>query len=145
MDASLLTGDYLHQSGTYARILINQSREAPAMFKYNNKYYLITSGTSGWAPNAAKYAVADSVLGPWTMEGNPCVGTNAGTTFGGQSTYVLPVQGLPGKFIFMADKWNPNNLPLSTYIWLPIQISSGQLTIPWYANWELSAFEHLLV
>ncbi len=144
MDASLLTSDYLHQSGTYARILINQSREAPAMFKYNNKYYLITSGTSGWAPNAAKFAVANSVLGPWTMEGNPCVGSNAGTTFGGQSTYVLPVQGQPGKFIFMADKWNPNNLPLSAYIWLPVQISNGQLTIPWYANWEISTFGQLL-
>ncbi len=144
MDASLLTDDYLHQSGTYARILINQSREAPAMFKYNNKYYLITSGTSGWAPNAAKFAVANSVLGPWTLEGNPCIGPNANVTFGGQSTYVLPVQGKPGEFIFMADKWNPNNLPHSTYIWLPLKVDNGKLTIHWYDNWELSSLGQLL-
>ncbi len=138
MDASLLTADYLHQSGKYARILINQSREAPAMFKYNNKYYLITSGTSGWAPNAAKFAYANSVLGPWVLANNPCVGTNANITFGGQSTFVLPVQGQPGKFIFMADKWVSTNLPHSTYIWLPLSASSYQVTITWHSVWDLS-------
>ena len=30
------------------------SREAPAMFKYNGKYYIINSGCTGWAPNAAE-------------------------------------------------------------------------------------------
>ena len=138
MDASLLTADYLHQSGKYARILINQSREAPAIFKYNNKYYLITSGTSGWAPNAAKFAYANSVLGPWVLANNPCVGTNSNITFGGQSTFVLPVQGQPGKFIFMADKWVSSNLPHSTYIWLPLSASSYQVTITWHSVWDLS-------
>jgi len=141
MDASLLTDDYLHQSGTYARILINDSREAPAMFKYNNVYYLITSGTSGWAPNAAKYAIAKSILGPWVLKGNPCIGKNANITFGGQSTFVLPVQGKPGRFIFMADKWNPNNLPHSTYIWLPLTVEDNTPTIQWYSSWDLSIMD----
>jgi len=51
---------------TWARILVKQSREAPAPFRYKGHYYLITSGTSGWAPNAATYAVAANILGPYT-------------------------------------------------------------------------------
>jgi len=138
MYISLLTGDYLHQSGTYRRNLVNNSREAPAVFKYNNKYFLITSGTSGLAPNEARNAIASSPLGPWSLKGNPCEGPNASITFGGQSTYVLPVEGKPGEFIFMADKWNPNNLISSTYIWLPLKVNNDIPTIQWYDSWDLS-------
>ena len=141
MYVSLLTSDYLHQSGTYKRNLINQSREAPAVFKYNNKYFMISSGTTGWAPNEARYATANSALGPWTLAGNPCVGPNANITFGGQSTYVLPVKGRQGKFIFMADKWNSNNLISSTYIWLPLNIDNNVPSIQWYNSWDLSVFD----
>jgi hypothetical protein len=141
MYVSLLTGDYIHQSGTYKRNLISQSREAPAVFKYNNKYFMISSGTTGWAPNEARYATADSPLGPWTLSGNPCIGTNADITFGGQSTYVLPVKGKTGKFIFMADKWNSNNLISSTYIWLPLKVDNNVPAIQWYNSWDLTLFD----
>ncbi len=142
MYVSLLTGDYLHQSGTYRRNLISQSREAPAVFKYNNKYFMISSGTTGWSPNEAKYAVANSPLGPWTLMGNPCVGPNSDITFGGQSTYVLPMKEKPGKFIFMADKWNSSNLIASTYIWLPLKVDNNVPSIQWYDSWDLSVFDY---
>ena len=141
MYVSLLTEDYLHQSGTYKRNLIYNSREAPAVFKYNDKYFMITSGTSGWDPNEAKYATANSPLGPWTLAGNPCVGTNANITFGGQSTFVLPVKGKPGKFIFIADKWNSSSLISSTYIWLPLTVDNNKPVIQWHSSWNLSAFD----
>ena len=141
MYVSLLSDDYLHQSGTYKRNLISQSREAPAVFKHNNKYFMISSGTTGWAPNEARYAVASSPLGPWTLMGNPCVGPNADITFGGQSAYVLPIKGKQGKFIFMADKWNSNNLISSTYIWLPLKVDNNVPTIQWYNSWDLSVFD----
>jgi hypothetical protein len=34
-------------------------------------------------------------------------------TFGAQSTFVLPAPGRPGRFIFMADQWNPDDLSSS--------------------------------
>jgi hypothetical protein len=141
MYVSQLTGDYLSQSGTYRRNLINLSREAPAVFKYNGKYYMISSGCTGWDPNEAKYAVANSPLGPWTIMSNPCVGQDADRTFGGQSTYVLPIDEESGKFIFMADKWNSSSLISSTYIWLPLQFENDEPTIQWYSPWDLSFFD----
>ena len=98
-----LTDDYTEHSGRYVRAFVGRSMEAPAIFKHDGKYYLMMSGCTGWAPNAARSAVAKNIAGPWTELKNPCVGPKAGITFGGQSTFILPVQGKPGKFIFMAD------------------------------------------
>ena len=67
---------------------------------------MITSGCSGWDPNEAEYAIADSMLGEWTAMGNPCVGENADRTFGGQSTHVITVDPENDKYIAMFDKWN---------------------------------------
>lgn len=139
---SLLSDDYLSQSGTYTRNFVNMSREAPAMFKHDGKYYIVSSGCTGWSPNAAGYGVADSPLGPFEqLLPNPCVGPDANLTFRGQSTHVLPVEGRPDKFIFMADRWNANNLQDSRYLWLPMQFNEdGSLKIEWMDEWDLSYF-----
>lgn len=93
----------------YTRNFIAARREASAMFLYDGKYYMITSGCSGWAPNQANYAVADTPLGPWTTKGDPCVGDTNKTTFDTQSTCVFPVDAANGKYIYMGDRWmNPD-------------------------------------
>jgi Glycosyl hydrolases family 43 len=128
---------------TWARILVRQMREAPAPFKYNGKYYLITSACTGWAPNAASYAVADNVLGPYTVKGNPVAGPGAETTFLSQSTYVLPAPGKPaGSFLFLADRWNEKNLQDSRYVWLPFTMKpDGTFTVEWIDRWDLFFFD----
>jgi hypothetical protein len=126
MHVSLLTDDYLHTAGKYSRIFIGRSMEAPAVFKQGGKYYFVGSGCTAWAPNAARSAVADNPFGPWTELGNPCVGPDAPNTFHAQSTFVLPVQGSPDKFIFMADRWKQWNLPASTYLWLTVEFRADR-------------------
>lgn len=134
---SLLTDDYLDHSGTYTRNFPNKFREAPAIFKRNGKYYMVTSGCTGWDPNEAEYAVAESILGPWKAVENPCRGKDADKTFYGQSTFILPVNGKKDGYIMMFDKWNKTNLIDSRYIWLPIVFESENLTIPWMETWNL--------
>ncbi len=138
---SLLTDDYLEHSATYKRIMIDMSREAPAIFKSRGKYFLITSYCTGWSPNPALYAIADSMMGNWKEIENPCKGEGAETTFGAQSTFVLPIEGRNESFIFMADKWNPKNLSDSRYIWLPIQFNGNKLHIKWVEEWSLDFFK----
>lgn len=140
MHVSRLSDDYLKPAGQYRRIFVGRSMEAPTVFKRNGKYHLIASGCTGWAPNAARAATADSPMGPWTELGNPWEGLEAETSFNSQSTYVLPVQGLPDTFIFMADRWNSKNLPDSRYIWLPLQFDAeGKPKIRWEDKWSLPA------
>lgn len=134
---SLLTDDYLKHSGQFTRNFVDKSREAPAVFKRNNKYYIITSGCSGWDPNQAEYAVADSMLGNWTVVGDPCIGKNADKTFYSQSTFVLPVEGKKDTYIAMFDKWNKTDLINSRYVWLPVTFSNDSLQIAWADRWSL--------
>ena len=129
MQVCLLSNNYLSPTKTFSRILIGRNREAPALFKSGHKYYLITSSCTGWSPNAATYAVADSPLGPYKEFGNPCRGKGAELTYLAQSTFVLPVRGKPGQFIFMADRWNKLDLPKSDYLWLPLKVNGAKVTI----------------
>ncbi|MCF6405118.1 glycoside hydrolase family 43 protein [Chitinophaga filiformis] len=134
-----LTDDYLSHTPNDHRILIKQAREAPAVCKYNNRFYLFTSGCTGWSPNAASYATADSIMGTWTEHTNPCQGTDADSTFHAQSTFVLPVSRQANAFIFMADRWNKNDLETSRYIWLPLTFDAEDKPgVQWKDEWKLS-------
>jgi beta-xylosidase len=135
-----LSEDYLSIAGPSTRHFVERSMEAPAIFKRAGRYYLVASGCTCWHPNAARSAVADSLLGPWTELGNPCVGPHADLTFRGQGTFVLPVAGHPDAFIFMADQWNMKDLGASRYVWLPVAFEAdGSFSIHWSDTWNLSA------
>ncbi|HVM88181.1 MAG TPA: glycoside hydrolase family 43 protein [Puia sp.] len=129
MQVCQLSDDYLSPKKNYIRILKDQHREAPAVFKSCGKYYLITSLCSGWDPNPARYAVADSMMGDWVQQGNPCAGEDSATTFCSQSTYVLPLANKKDTFIFMADRWNKTDLQTSGYLWLPMHVKNGRVEI----------------
>ena len=139
----------LSQSGSqpvegvdYIVTLVRNSREAPAMFKANGKYYLISSGCTGWSPNPASYAIADKVLGEWKTIGNPCVDDGASTTYETQSTCVYKIS--EGEYIYMGDRWFSNYLRDSRYVWLPIEFDTeGYISIKRYSNWDLSIFQKI--
>lgn len=131
-----LNEDYLGHSGKYIRLFPAGHNEAPAILKKDGKYWMITSGCTGWKPNKARLFTATSMLGEWKQLPNPCVGKDADITFGGQSTYILS---LPenNKYIFMADKWYPEDLADSRYIWLPIQFNEkGIPFVEWKDKWK---------
>jgi beta-galactosidase len=132
-----LSDDYLEPTDEDA-LLHSDHREAPAVFKHRGAYFLLTSGCTGWRPNGARLYRADSICGPWSDEGNPTRGHRAETTFDSQPTYVLPVEGRQGAFIFMADRWNSENLADSRYVWLPVALVDGRVTIDWLDRWDLS-------
>jgi beta-xylosidase len=141
LDVAELTDDYMGHTGKFSRVYAGHQTEAPAIFKRNGIYYLIGSGTTGWAPNPARWFTAKSIYGPWTYHGNPCVGNEAEITFGGQSTYVLPVEGKSDAFIFMADKWTPKDAIDGRYLWLPITFKGDNITINWLDKWNLDVFK----
>ena len=100
-----LSDDYLGHTGRYIRIFPGGHNEAPAIFKKDGTYWMITSGCTGWEPNKARLLTATSILGEWKQLPNPCVGEKADKTFGGQGTYSFPLQGKEDRFVFMADSW----------------------------------------
>lgn len=137
-----LSDDYLTHTGKYVRMAPAGHNEAPAIFKKSDgTYWMITSGCTGWDPNEARMFSAPSIWGPWTQHPNPCRGKKSEITFGGQSTYVLPVPGKKDAFIFMADIWRPKHPSDARYIWLPIQFENGVPYIEWMDSWTLDFFD----
>ena len=67
-----LAADYLDVTANYTRALVGLNREAPAMFKHAGRYYLLTSGCTGWEPNRAGVYSAPRPDGPWAKLGDPC-------------------------------------------------------------------------
>lgn len=139
---SELTDDYQRPSGRYTRNFVKESREAPAVFKRNGKYYMLSSGCTGWDPNQAELAVADSIMGEWKTIGNPCTGTDADKTFYAQSTYVQKVMGKKDMYIALFDRWNKKDLENSRYVWLPFSFEGDKITIPWRDKWNFDNFEN---
>ncbi|MBQ6191583.1 MAG: family 43 glycosylhydrolase [Bacteroidaceae bacterium] len=132
-----LTDDYLHHSGRYTRVAPAGHNEAPAIFKHDGTYWMITSGCTGWDPNEARMFSAPSIWGPWTQHPNPCRGPLADKTFGGQSTFILPVSsGDKTQYIFMADIWRPRHPSDARYIWLPIEFEDGKPVVRWREEWS---------
>ncbi len=128
---SKLTDDYLDFTNDYTRVIPADWNEAPALIKHQKKYYLVTSGTTGWKPNPARSFVASKIFGPYTSLGNPVQGTeeDKAKTFYSQSTFILPVAGKKEEYIYMGDRWEPKNAIDATYVWLPLTFENGKLII----------------
>jgi beta-xylosidase len=137
-----LTADYLHHTGRYTRVAPGGQNEAPAIFKHDGTYWMITSGCTGWAPNEARMFSAPSIWGPWTQHPNPCRGPLEEKTFNGQSTFILEVRSEKQevRYIFMADIWRPHRPRDARYIWLPIEFENGKPVVHWRDEWLLKSY-----
>ncbi len=129
-----LTDDYLKPTGRFKRVFIGLSREAPAMVKHNGKYYLLTSGCTGWDPNPAAFGISDAVMGDYKIMENPCRGTDADKTYYAQSTYIASLPN--GSYIALFDRWNKLNLEDSRYVWLPLHFEKETMIIDWKDSWN---------
>jgi hypothetical protein len=143
--------------------------EAPAIFVHDGRYYLVASGATGWRPNPQTYYTADAILGGWIRgvqsddphetvaydtipeggDGLLAVSDSRKTTFGSQSTNVLPLDAAKGHYVYMGDRWNSGAAD-STYVWLPITIGeNGKLQMrnptaenaKWTAGWDESYWD----
>jgi len=61
------------------------------------------------------------------------------TTFDSQSTFVFK---LPGRdaFIYLGDRWRPDNASDGRYVWLPLRFVDGRPHLDWHDRWNLSLF-----
>ncbi|MFC8094565.1 RICIN domain-containing protein [Streptomyces sp. NPDC057301] len=133
-----LNADYTGYDRLVANPWVYGYREAPALFKRDGVYFMLTSGNSGWAPNQQKYATADSIAGPWTQMKD--IGNQ--DAYRSQTAFVLPVQGTSGtSYLYMGDRWgNSMNGTVndSQYVWLPLLFPTRTtMVLPWYPQVDI--------
>jgi hypothetical protein len=119
-----LTADYTN-TASLVRSWPGNHREAPALFKRNGVYFMLTSGATGWAPNQQQYSSSTSITGGWSGWTN--VGDS--TAYGSQTAAVLPIQGSQTtSYLYLGDRWGPGfggRYADSQYVWLPLTFPSN--------------------
>lgn len=149
-----LTDDYKNLTGNYTSHLHFAgppiAREAPAVFKKDKTYYMLTSGTTGYYPNPTIGAKADSIHGPWYITGITCAKDAAQNSFNAQYSSVFH-DPKSGQYIAVGDRWVPDlSLPIqksswnidtsqAQYVWLPVEMDKDNPVLHWQKNWTPEA------
>jgi hypothetical protein len=130
-----LSDDYMNVEKEVC--FIQSPLEGGAIVHYQGLYYVIGSRLTGWKPNPNKYATAKSLAGPWSEFKD--IAPPETNTYGSQSTMIFKVVGSKSTTaIFMADIWKPGSQWDSRYLWMPLEIGSGNLQLPKPQPWKLN-------
>ena len=129
-----LSDDYL--SVEKEMCLIPEHMEGGAVVHYHGLYYVLGSELTGWRANPNRYATAKSLAGPWSEFKD--IAPPEKNTYGSQSTMLLKIVGTKTtSVIFMGDIWNADNLGDSRYLWMPLEINGGNMSLPKPRKWSL--------
>lgn len=149
-----LTDDYMDVTGNYSSHFPHEqpplAREAPCFFKRGSKYYILSSGTTGYCPNPSEIAMANLMHGHYHVFGNPCLEDKTNTSFDCQFCSVFKHPTRNGLYIAVGDRWMAKcslvdgNEEAETseagYIWLPIKFNGDQPYIEWRDEWTLDEY-----
>lgn len=118
--------------------LIPHAYESPAVVKVAGTYYLLGSRLTGWDTNPNQYATAPSLAGPWS--GFKDIAPPLTKTYDSQTAFILPVMGSKTtSYIYLGDRWKSENLTDSRYIWLPLTIKDGTMSVTPDRPWMIDA------
>jgi hypothetical protein len=110
--------------------------EGGALVHYKGLYYVIGSHLTGWRANPNIYASAKSLAGPWTEFKD--IAPPETNTYDSQSSMLLKVVGRNATtVIYIGDRWTPKTLWDSRYVWMPLEIGSGNLKLSEPKPWSL--------
>lgn len=146
-----LSRDFLNVDKLCCTLWQGELREAPALFKKDGEYFMLSSYCSGWEPNQGKYSRSKRIDDDW--DDLELFGDS--TTFNSQPAFVLPVEkdGVT-RYFYFGDRWCYKSLELgvsndddtidyfarSTYVVLEIAFDeNGAPFIEWKDDAELGA------
>ncbi|WP_394814577.1 RICIN domain-containing protein [Streptomyces chisholmiae] len=135
-----LTDDYTEVDELVANPWAGGHREAPALFKRNGVYFMLTSGATGWNPNQQRYATSTSLVSGWSAMAD----VGDATAFGSQTAFVLPVRGTETtSYLYLGDRWGNSfggRVNDSRYVWLPLSFPSDRtLAMSWAPELRIDA------
>lgn len=112
--------------------------ESPILIKKDGVYYWFGSCLTGWDCNDNMFATATDLHGPWsdftpfTPEGSH--------TYQSQCDIIVPLDGADqwhaGCFLYIGDRWNPDDLGNSPLVTLPIGIDDRRAVLQWRDSWD---------
>ncbi len=128
-----LSDDYLSVV-EHTQLFSWQSREAPAVVRIGDTYFMLFSACSGWDPNQASYSYSKSLKSGWSNRsniGNPW-------SYDTQAASILKLQGSKGTtYIYVGDRWQDPGLPESKTILFPLTFSGNSVNFSYKQQFDL--------
>jgi hypothetical protein len=128
-----LSDDYLTPV-SHTKIFAGNGREAPAIVRIGNTYFMLSSACTGWDPNQCKISYSNSLTSGWSNLANLGNKISSDT----QAASILTVQGREGtSYIYVGDRWQDPALAESKTIMFPISFSGNSCTFNYKESFDL--------
>lgn len=112
-----------------------QRREAPAIVRLGNKYFMFSSACTGWAPNQCKLSWSYDLESGWSQLEN--IGDNK--AFRTQPAAILEIKGSKSTtHLYVGDRWKDPTLSQSKTIILPITFTDTSCHFQYRDSFEIN-------
>lgn len=128
-----LSDDYLSVE-EHTVLFRGQGREAPAVVRVGDTYFMISSACTGWDPNQAKISYSKSLTSGWSSQQN----IGGSISYDTQAASILSIQGREGtSYIYVGDRWQDPALAESKTIMFPISFNGNTCTFEYKQQFDL--------
>ncbi len=119
----------------YTELFKWQSREAPAIVRHGDTYFMLFSACSGWDPNQQSYSWSKKLTSGWSERKN--IGNNI--AYDTQAAAILTINGTKGTtYLYVGDRWQDPDLYYSKTIIFPISFSGTNVKFDYMPSFELN-------
>jgi len=129
-----LSDDYL-DAVECTQLFKGQRREAPAMVRVDDTYYMLSSACTGWEPNQCKLATSSRMTRDWS--GLTDIGDRI--AYDTQAASILTVKGTKQTtYLYVGDRWMDPDLPNSKTIIFPITFKDGKCDFTYREEFQIN-------
>ena len=129
-----LSDDY-HEAVEHTALFTNQGREAPAIVRVGDRYFMFNSACSGWDPNTCKMSYSNSLTGGWT--GLTQVGNDI--AYDTQAAAILTIKGTKKTtYLYVGDRWQDPGLPETKTIIFPISFDGTKCYMDYRERFDIN-------
>lgn len=129
-----LSDDYL-SIVEHTQLFPWQRREAPAIVKLDQKYFMFSSACTGWAPNQCKLSWSHDLKTGWSTLEN--IGDDK--AFRTQPSAILEIKGSKDTtYLYVGDRWKDPNLAQSKTIIFPVTFTNTSCKFQYIDRFEIN-------
>lgn len=128
-----LSDDYL-SAVSHTPLFTGHRREAPAIVRIGDTYFMMFSACSGWDPNQTSYAYSKSLTSGWSGRIN--IGNSI--AYDTQAASILTIHGSEGtSYLYVGDRWQDPGLTESKTIMFPLEFKGNAITYQYTHRFDL--------
>lgn len=129
-----LSDDYLGVTD-HTRLFAWQGREAPAIVRLGQRYFMFSSACSGWDPNQCKLSYSSSLQNGWSDLKD--VGNKI--AYDTQAAAILEIKGTKQTtYLYVGDRWQDPDLPDTKTIMFPISFNGTSCKFEYHERLDIN-------